>query len=273
MKNKIYITLCIILTIILVIFVRYEKYKEIEESKKNKEVAEYIQDFIEKKSEDDLKIKSREEARQILKEYLKEKYNEEYTVNLPARNKNDDYIATAYIENDYLSTIRVAVNSNTLECRDSYCLKNLNKYFENIINDEISKKWDKSICQVNCGFRNEVSNKNRELDENPALIFEEEKENITAAIYIVINKDNIEKSKEAELIDEILKIKELNGLFCSLDVYYVDDVIYNKTLENIEQKELIISTECIENNNYNLSTFLDIDNTKDYTEDLYNSFK
>lgn len=216
-------------------------------------------------------IRSREEAREIMREFLEEKYDTEYIVNLPSRNENDDYIATAYIENSPDTQIRVAVEAQTGICRDSGCLKALNSYLEDAILKNASEMWDKISVQVNCSFKNEVPNVDRDENDAPETILSEER--VNGGIYVMIQKDAIEKEEETALIQRILQTEALDGFYCEFNVYYVSSQTYEKTLEQMQEGNLMVSTSCAEDYNDYMTMFLTIRTEEDYLEEIGNGFK
>lgn len=220
---------------------------------------------------EDLMIRSREEAREVLRTFLYEKYGKEYIVNLPSRNENNDYIATAYVENDAESQIRAAVEAESGVCRDNGCLKDLNRWMESVIMDQASELWNQVTVQVNCKFRNEVPAVDRDSQGDLTDILKEEQ--LNGSIYLMIQKDSIEKEEEAELIGRLLKTEALEGFFCEWNVYYVSAEIYETTLKELQEGALMVSTSCAVDYQHFMTMFLTIRTEEDYLEEIRNGFK
>ena len=89
----------------------------------------------------------------------------------------------------------------------------------------------------------------------------------------MIEKDAIDKEEESALIERLLKTEALDGFFCELNVYYVSSEIYEKTLEELQDGALMVSTSCAADYQNFMTMFLTIRTEGDYLEEIRNGFK
>lgn len=173
-------------------------------------------------------VKDREEAREIMEEFLLEKYGESYEVSLPARTDSGDFHAYFY---DPLEKV-VEVDVETGECRDSKTADIVLDYLEENIESKINDNWLDNMSEFAVNFVSSVPSKNWPVDSDPLDIIAEE--NMYFTLIILVNTDSIDKLSEVEKVKAILNLEEFANFDMTLDIYYVNNESYQKIIQTYQ---------------------------------------
>ena len=187
-------------------------------------------------------ITSREQAREIMEDYLQEKYQNSYEVQLPHRNDTGDFQAQAYPGEDVNRGIYVTIDIETGECRDSGCLDLVEKYVEKDLKEVQEAEWEKGRIQILCSFWDDVPEQEWGTDADPREIVQDE--NVHCQIFLMIPYEEPDKEQEAERISRLISDGCLNGMRITLEGYYVDDAVYVSSEEQLADGRAMMLADC-----------------------------
>lgn len=187
-------------------------------------------------------ITSREQAREIMEDYLQEKYQNSYIVQLPYRNDTGNFQAQAYPEDDVNRGIYIMADTESGECIDSGCKEIVESYVEEHLKSVQQSEWEKSNMQILCSFWDDVPGQEWETDAEPQDIIQNE--TVHCQIFLMIAETEPDKEQEAERIKRILGDACLNGMRITLEGYYVDESIFAASEEQLSDGRAMMLASC-----------------------------
>lgn len=190
----------------------------------------------------DLMILSKEQAREVIECYLQEKYGGTYQVSLPCVTEDGNYAAEALMEGNPDNRIQVKVQSASGVCRDSRCAQIVENNVRENLEKAISGIWDKYKFQLFCSLSTGVSRQDWNLDASPEDILQQEE--VQCQLYLLIQEEQSEKEKQADLLKQLLDLDCLKNMHLNLDVYYVTDRVFNAACEEINEGKSMPDTSC-----------------------------
>lgn len=200
-----------------------------------------------REGKDDILIKeqvitSREQAREVIRAYLEEKYGRTYEVQLPHRNDIGNFQTQAYPGGDVNQEIYVLADAETGECRDSGCLDLVEEYVEGQLKDKQEAGWEKSHMQILCSFWDDVPEQEWGTDADPKAVIQEEY--VHCQIFLMIPDTALDKEQEAVRIADLLSAGCLSGMRGTLEGYYVDGTVYASSEEQLLDGRAMMLADC-----------------------------
>lgn len=200
-----------------------------------------------REGKDDILIKeqvitSREQAREVMRAYLEEKYGRTYEVQLPHRNDTGNFQTQAYPGGDVNQEIYVLADAETGECRDSGCLDLVEEYVEGQLKDKQEAGWEKSRMQILCSFWDDVPEQEWGTDADPKAVIQEEY--VHCQIFLMIPDTAPDKEQEAVRIAGLLSAGCLSEMRGTLEGYYVDGTVYASSEEQLLDGRAMMLADC-----------------------------
>lgn len=189
-----------------------------------------------------LAVTSRSQAREIVRDYLSEKYQLPYIVQIPYRNEAGDFQVQAYPEGFPNKSIYAAVDAESGECRDSGCKEIVETYLEKQLESLKQTNWEKSRIQILCSFWDDVPEHVWDTDTEPQDIIQTE--TMHCQIFLMIADAAPDKEQEAKKIKNILADGSLYGLRITLEGYYVDDAVYTESEKQMTDGRAMMFASC-----------------------------
>ena len=200
-----------------------------------------------REGKDDILIKeqvitSREQAREVIRAYLEEKYGRTYEVQLPHRNDIGNFQTQAYPGGDVNQEIYVLADAETGECRDSGCLDLVEEYVEGQLKDKQEAGWEKSRMQILCSFWDDVPEQEWGTDADPKAVIQEEY--VHCQIFLMIPDTAPDKEQEAVRIADLLSVGCLSEMRGTLEGYYVDGTVSASSEEQLLDGRAMMLADC-----------------------------
>lgn len=187
-------------------------------------------------------VTSREQAREVMGDYLQKKYGAAYEVQLPRRNDSGNFQAQAYPGGNVNYGLYIMVDTETGECRDSGCLDLVEAYVEEQLNEIQQESWEKSHLQILCDFRENVPEQEWAADADAEDIIEEEQ--IQCQIFLMVSDTEPVRNQEAEKLQKILNADCLNGMQLTLEGYYVNSETFSESESQLSDGRDMMLADC-----------------------------
>ena len=180
------------------------------------------------------------DAKQLMIDYLDEKYNTSHTVSdVNSQGSGGPFGSTAYFyaeayRNDNNNTFKVYVDNDGKNIRDNYANIFMRSKVQKLYSDITAAIWDKSDVRVTSRSSGLKQNWTEDSDAKEFI----QKENMIIDVSILIRCQSIDESKEiikiTKLVNDLLSDKLYGGLF----IYYIVDdsqEVYNDALDAAEK--------------------------------------